>query len=136
MWTFSKMNNFKNIVYSCIISSVCIVQVLVHIRAKYEGFKLNHVVRRATQRNQPKWLCLINFSCAYIRTICACMCKIRSFCGQEDCPQTMTMTQDNDTPWTIHDYIGSSANEPTRSKTHNRKLDEIYTFRILLGTTC
>ena len=100
---------------------VCSPSISVHKgAAKYEGSTFNQVVRRATWRNKLKWLPFKKYmlyllkSYAYTRDICACICKIQSFCDQtcgcEDCPQTMmpmtTMTQDA-TRRTIHDCIGS-----------------------------
>ena len=39
---------FKNVVHSCVISGVYMAPVQVHNKAKYEGSKLNQVVRTAT----------------------------------------------------------------------------------------
>ena len=45
---FLKIDNFKNIVHSYIISYVYVAPVQVHNWAKYEGSKLNHVVMKVT----------------------------------------------------------------------------------------
>ena len=42
---FFKINNLKNIVHGYLISSVSVAPVKVHNWAKYEGSKLNHVVK-------------------------------------------------------------------------------------------
>ena len=99
--------------------SLCVGPLQVHNWAKYEGYKLNHVVRRTTKRNDLKWLSFIKYrmywlanSCAHTRRIFAYYVQGMKFLWSNLWLGELSTENDNDTQWTIHDYIDSSAHEP------------------------
>ena len=51
LWKHLKIRNFKNIVCSCIISSLYVSPIQVHNWDKYKSTKLNYIDRRGTKRN-------------------------------------------------------------------------------------
>ena len=119
MWKSLK-NYFKNIVHSCIILCVCIAPVEIHNWAKYEGSKLNHVVRRATWRIELKWLPFKKnrlYSLIHVHILGAHVQNMKFLWSNLWTEGLSTDDDNDDTQQTIHDCIGSLAwlpNEPIK----------------------